>query len=82
MARGPKGRGGVVTEPDLPSTFVACAGCGTLTALHADTCPECEHPQPTAVPAIACAVCGDEDAGPWYWDETGRLVCEPCGEAA
>ena len=76
-----------MTEPNVPLTFVACISCGSLTDIHAPTCPECEQPRPQQVaPAvlptdIRCAECGDSQYGPWL-DRDGELWCEKCDEAA
>lgn len=73
-------------EPDVPLTFVACIGCGSLTDLHAPTCPECQQPRPQRVPPtlltdIRCVRCGDDEAGPWL-DADDGLICEACLDEA
>lgn len=72
-----------MTEPNVPLTYVACIGCGSLTDIHAPTCPECDQPRPQQVmpqPEVACTRCGDVD-GPWGWRDDAFL-CESCIEVA
>lgn len=73
-------------EPNVPLTFVACIHCGSLTDLHAPTCPDCEQPRPQRVPPtllrdIRCVRCGDAEIGPWL-DADDGLICETCDEEA
>lgn len=80
-----------MSEPNVPLTFVACIGCGSMTDIHAPTCPECDTPRPQRVDpiepfdalrrgqAIRCHQCGDEEAGPWLVRD-GRVWCEPCDD--
>ena len=78
-----------MTEPNVPLTFVACIGCGSLTDIHAPTCPECDQPLPQQIDlpaslltAVRCTRCGDDQYGPWL-DADDGLICEKCdGEAA
>lgn len=69
-----------MTEPNVPLTYVACVGCGSLTDIHAPTCPECQQPRPQQVAppvALRCIRCGDEEYGPWAETDDGP-VCEGC----
>lgn len=70
-----------MTEPNVPLTYVACIGCGSLTDIHAPTCPECQQPRPQQVAAPRCIRCGDDEYGPWAETPDGP-VCEGCLERA